>query len=95
MSCHASRLGMQWCNSQWQLNVQDGREGAQEAGLLVPADAKPADPASVVRQIWPFTASLVVIYILTLSIFPGFLVEDINSSQLGSWCDSLPACQTS
>ncbi|GLI59808.1 hypothetical protein VaNZ11_001774 [Volvox africanus] len=34
---------------------------------------------------WPLCGSLFVTYTVTLSIFPGFLSEDVHSVQLGDW----------
>ncbi|CAI5948550.1 unnamed protein product [Closterium sp. NIES-64] len=38
----------------------------------------------VMQQIWPYAVSLSVVYIVTLSIFPGFIAE-LQSDTLGSW----------
>ncbi|CAI5493912.1 unnamed protein product [Closterium sp. Naga37s-1] len=38
----------------------------------------------VMQQIWPYAVSLSVVYIVTLSIFPGFIAE-LQSDALGSW----------
>ncbi|GLC33587.1 hypothetical protein PLESTM_000088800 [Pleodorina starrii] len=34
---------------------------------------------------WPLCCSLFVTYTVTLSIFPGFLAEDVHSAELGDW----------
>eukprot|EP01025_Chloroclados_australasicus_P061182 TRINITY_DN799_c0_g3_i6.p1 TRINITY_DN799_c0_g3~~TRINITY_DN799_c0_g3_i6.p1 ORF type:complete len:435 (+),score=37.55 TRINITY_DN799_c0_g3_i6:132-1436(+) len=39
----------------------------------------------VLRKIWREALTNVLIYVITLSIFPGFLTEDIESKALGSW----------
>ncbi|PIA24657.1 hypothetical protein AQUCO_160200001v1, partial [Aquilegia coerulea] len=36
-------------------------------------------------QNWDYAVDLFLIYVLTLSIFPGFLSEDTGSHSLGSW----------
>lgn len=41
--------------------------------------------SSVLKQIWQLSAALVMTYIVTLSIFPGVLAEDVHSAKLGSW----------
>ena len=58
-----------------------------EHGLLEDGGgaAQPASLAHVVEHSWPIYASLVIIYTITLAIFPGFLVEDVTSAELGSW----------
>ncbi|CAI5514671.1 unnamed protein product [Closterium sp. Naga37s-1] len=38
----------------------------------------------VMQQIWPYAVSLSIVYIVTLSIFPGFIAE-LQSDALGSW----------
>ncbi|CAI5457894.1 unnamed protein product [Closterium sp. Yama58-4] len=38
----------------------------------------------VMQQIWPYAVSLAIVYIITISIFPGFISE-LQSSALGSW----------
>eukprot|EP01026_Neomeris_dumetosa_P036621 TRINITY_DN2958_c0_g1_i6.p1 TRINITY_DN2958_c0_g1~~TRINITY_DN2958_c0_g1_i6.p1 ORF type:complete len:429 (+),score=37.34 TRINITY_DN2958_c0_g1_i6:86-1372(+) len=40
---------------------------------------------TVFQKVWKEALSLVVIYVITLSIFPGVLAEDIESEALGSW----------
>lgn len=37
------------------------------------------------RAVWRLSAALVVIYTVTLSIFPGVLAEDVKSQELGDW----------
>lgn len=34
---------------------------------------------------WILAATVVLIYVLTLAIFPGVLAEDVSNSNLGSW----------
>lgn len=40
------------------------------------------------RAVWILAATVVLIYVLTLAIFPGVLAEDVSNSNLGSWCAS-------
>jgi equilibrative nucleoside transporter 1/2/3 len=40
---------------------------------------------SILRQTWPQAYSVAAIYAVTLSIFPGFLAEDVSSAALGDW----------
>ena len=40
----------------------------------------------VARKLWHIICALVLTYVITLAIFPGFLVEDISSQALGDWC---------
>jgi equilibrative nucleoside transporter 1/2/3 len=37
------------------------------------------------RENWDYALMLVLIYLLSLSIFPGFLYEDTGKHQLGDW----------
>ena len=37
------------------------------------------------RAVWTLAATVVLIYVLTLAIFPGVLAEDVSNSSLGSW----------
>ncbi|KAF8069407.1 ETN8 [Scenedesmus sp. PABB004] len=39
----------------------------------------------VVAKAWRLAAAMVLVYVVTLSIFPGVLAEDTRSSVLGSW----------
>jgi equilibrative nucleoside transporter 1/2/3 len=36
-------------------------------------------------QVWRPALSLFLLYVLTLSIFPGYLAEDVHSAELGDW----------
>eukprot|EP00850_Spirogloea_muscicola_P002074 SM000008S22163 [mRNA] locus=s8:166887:168596:- [translate_table: standard] len=40
---------------------------------------------SLLRQLWPLAGAMVLVYVVTLSIFPGFLAEDVKSEVLGDW----------
>ncbi|GAB4815688.1 hypothetical protein N2152v2_002734 [Parachlorella kessleri] len=44
-----------------------------------------AEYEGALRLLWRLAASNVVIYTVTLSIFPGVLAEDVSSARLGSW----------
>ncbi|KAK9832590.1 hypothetical protein WJX81_002002 [Elliptochloris bilobata] len=37
------------------------------------------------RAMWVLAATIVLIYVVTLAIFPGVLAEDVSNSWLGSW----------
>jgi hypothetical protein len=37
------------------------------------------------RKLWRLSLSLILIYVITLSIFPGFLAEDVSSAWLTDW----------
>ena len=37
------------------------------------------------RAVWILAATVVLIYVLTLAIFPGVLAKDVSNSNLGSW----------
>jgi len=39
----------------------------------------------LLQQNMDYALDMFLIYVLTLSIFPGFLVEDTGSHSLGSW----------
>lgn len=39
----------------------------------------------VVAEAWQSALAMVITYVITLSIFPGVLSEDIQSAELGSW----------
>lgn len=39
----------------------------------------------VAADVWPHCAALTLVYVVTLSIFPGFLSEDVHSRALGDW----------
>ena len=43
------------------------------------------------RAVWILAATVVLVYVLTLAIFPGVLAEDVSNSALGSWCAPNPA----
>ena len=43
----------------------------------------------MVRGVGVLAAATVLIYVLTLAIFPGVLAEDVSSTKLGSWCGPL------
>lgn len=40
---------------------------------------------SILRRTWPLGSGLFLSYAVTLSIFPGFLAEDVESETLGDW----------
>ncbi|KAF5842221.1 nucleoside transporter-domain-containing protein [Dunaliella salina] len=37
------------------------------------------------KRLWPLCSGLLITYIVTLSIFPGFLAEDVENKVLGDW----------
>ncbi|GAQ77564.1 Nucleoside transporter family protein [Klebsormidium nitens] len=39
----------------------------------------------VFRKIWLFAVMMLLVFLVTLSIFPGFLSEDVHSGLLGDW----------
>lgn len=39
----------------------------------------------LIQQNWDYFLDLYLIYVLTLSIIPGFLYEDTGNHTLGSW----------
>lgn len=56
--------------------------------LQVEEDAKPLERLStkqLLLQNIDYALDLYLIYVLTLSIFPGFLSEDTGTHSLGSW----------
>lgn len=56
--------------------------------LQVDDEEKPVDRLSskqLLMQNLDYEAVIYLIYVLTLSIFPGFLSEDTGSHSLGSW----------
>ncbi|CAN1319186.1 Equilibrative nucleotide transporter 3 [Linum perenne] len=63
------------------------------AGIQTPSeqlgdDSKPMDRLStkeLLIQNWDYLLDLYLVYVLTLSIFPGFISEDTGTHQLGSW----------
>ncbi|CAN0852648.1 Equilibrative nucleotide transporter 3 [Linum grandiflorum] len=63
------------------------------AGIQTPSessgdDSKLMDRLSIKElliQNWDYALDLFLIYVLTLSIFPGFISEDTGTHQLGSW----------
>lgn len=63
--------------------MDDSDEGEQEEDMGVWL------VVSALRSVWRLAAALVVIYSVTLAIFPGVLAEDVKSQQLGSWCAML------
>ena len=52
-----------------------------------PQDEKPGRISlrDLSRTVWILAATVVLIYVLTLAIFPGVLAEDVSNSNLGSW----------
>lgn len=59
-------------------------------GLLAPAGSGSSgsgqsSAAAVLRSIWRPALSTTLVYVVTLSIFPGVLAEDVKSAALGSW----------
>lgn len=62
--------------------------GIQKHNQYVDEDAKPMERLStkqLLLQNIDYALDLYLIYVLTLSIFPGFLSEDTGSHSLGSW----------
>lgn len=56
--------------------------------VQVDDEEKPVDRLSskqLLMQNLDYEAVIYLIYVLTLSIFPGFLSEDTGSHSLGSW----------
>eukprot|EP00898_Chlorokybus_atmophyticus_P006944 jgi/Chlat1/7250/Chrsp58S06893 len=45
----------------------------------------PTSHLGVLRNIWEYGTMVALIYMITLSIFPGFLAEDVSSQALGDW----------
>jgi hypothetical protein len=39
----------------------------------------------LLARVWRPSLSLFLLYVVTLSIFPGFLAEDVHSAELGDW----------
>lgn len=60
-------------------------EALLQSRQLLERDAGQSQLLTVLQRTWALAAALVVIYIITLAIFPGFLVEDVNSASMGSW----------
>ncbi|KAL2650340.1 hypothetical protein R1flu_018468 [Riccia fluitans] len=74
--------------------VRHYREKAFSQGSLAVADVfhtgeRTQEERKSVKQLiaetWDFNLALVLIYTLSLSIFPGFLYEDTGKHKLGSW----------
>ena len=62
-----------------------GRGGARRRDASASASATASGVWSILRDTWPHAYSVAVIYAVTLSIFPGFLAEDVSSDALGDW----------
>ena len=46
---------------------------------------KPFNYLLTAKAIWQPALSVLLVYTITLAIFPGFLAEDVSSERLGSW----------
>jgi hypothetical protein len=62
-----------------------GGGGSWGGGSKRDASTSAAGVRSILRKTWPHAYSVAVIYAVTLSIFPGFLAEDVSSAALGDW----------
>ena len=63
-----------------------------EAGALLHGNEKetllrapPPPSLGVLGDIWQYACAICFIYVITLSIFPGYLAEDVHSPMLGDW----------
>lgn len=71
------------------LLLADGTSSSQEAadqGLAIhPEGSQAFDYLLTAKAIWQPALSVLLVYTITLAIFPGFLAEDVSSECLGSW----------
>jgi len=65
----------------------DGTEGSVPYASMAPGKVGLRVPNAklVLAKIWPNAVSIAGVCIVTLSIFPGFLAEDVKSDTLGDW----------
>ncbi|XP_024364887.1 equilibrative nucleotide transporter 3 [Physcomitrium patens] len=67
------------------------KDDLDAAGLEADRDGEPGKPPTrlTVRQlgvrIWDYLIGQIILYMVSLSIFPGFLYEDTGTHDLGSW----------
>ncbi|CAN1855233.1 Equilibrative nucleotide transporter 3, partial [Linum perenne] len=64
------------------------RAKAAKEGSKTGDDSKPMERLTMKELLilnWDYALDLFLIYVLTLSIFPGFISEDTGTHQLGSW----------
>jgi hypothetical protein len=72
--------------------ASQARRGTLTGRLRVSGDAQPdgkpgaATAREVARAVGVLAAAMVLIYVLTLAIFPGVLAEDVSNTALGTWC---------
>ncbi|CAD7695186.1 unnamed protein product [Ostreobium quekettii] len=65
-------------------------DGTEDGNLaLVPGSQKKADYLHVTYKLRHVIIGLVMIYTVTLTIFPGVVAEDVHSGQLGDWYNVL------
>ncbi|KAL8167838.1 LOW QUALITY PROTEIN: hypothetical protein V2J09_009337 [Rumex salicifolius] len=86
---------MQWCSLGYQLSSTIGQKQLLRAQkpcqliLLLPDESKTVEDRlstkELILQNWDYALDLYLIYVLTLSIFPGFLYENTGKHGLGSW----------
>lgn len=66
-----------------------GRKGVNQTGLATkPAAGGPSpavNKAHVLKSIWHYSATIVLTYWVTFTLFPGSLTEDVASRALGDW----------
>ncbi|KAJ7530633.1 hypothetical protein O6H91_14G011700 [Diphasiastrum complanatum] len=60
-------------------------EEAAVVDLSLPNLTNPVSYLHVFKQIQALAIALASIYVVTLSIFPGFITEDVHSTALGDW----------
>ena len=60
-------------------------EAADQALVVDQQDSQAFDYLLTAKAIWQPALSVLLVYTITLAIFPGFLAEDVSSEGLGSW----------
>lgn len=67
------------------LSTYEANAFLQEDGKDTLLHAPPPPNFGVVGDIWHYAFAICFIYVVTLSIFPGYLAEDVHSPMLGDW----------
>jgi hypothetical protein len=69
----------------WQVDIGSSNGGVLQLEHIAYAAPHRAAYLVVGRKLWRLSLSLILIYVITLSIFPGFLAEDVSSAWLTDW----------
>lgn len=92
--CSASK-NTKRVRAEMQGDSQETGRGGFAMGLEVEGGGSPppakAPYRRVLRDTWPLYLALMFVYVITLSIFPGFLAEDVSSATLTDWCSPSPS----